>query len=184
MALVLIATALLAAGPVAIGVVSASEHAAVRSFSSEWVAPGGEITVTIAVNDYGPFGQVQETLPEGFAFLGTTLSEAAVGSTIGTMKFTLLGDEEFTYTARAPDEEGEYSFSGVLLDSFRNEEAIGGATILRVGAPATPTPPPTAMPTATPQPTQTPEPTLESTPERTPTAEPTAIPEPTATPGT
>ena len=181
MALVLFATALLAMGPMAIGVVSASEHGAVRSFSSEWVAPGEEITVTIAVNDYGPFGQVQETLPEGFAFLGTTLSDTAVESTIGTMKFTLLGDEEFTYTARTPDEEGEYSFSGVLLDSFRNDEAIGGSINLRVGVAPTPVPEPTPTPTLPPTPEPIAAPTLEPSPTPEPTATPTT-PEPSPTP--
>ena len=79
-AMVLVASAFLVASPIAIGGLLASGHSAERSFSSEWVAPGGEITVTITARDYGPFAQVVETLPEGFGFVGTSLSDAAFGS--------------------------------------------------------------------------------------------------------
>ena len=152
--------------------------------------------MTIAVQDYGSFGQVMETLPEGFQFLEGTLSDAAVGATGNTIKFTLLGEEQFTYTVVAPDSEGEYIFSGVLLDSFRDEREIGGATVLRVGAPSTPTPGSTATmqptptpgatraPTATPTPPPAPVATSTPAPEPAATAQPTATaaPEPTATP--
>ena len=43
--------------------VEATSHSAVRSFSAPWVLPGGRLEVTIAVSDYGGFGQVVETLP-------------------------------------------------------------------------------------------------------------------------
>ena len=171
-AMVLIASALWAVSPMEIGDVSATEHSAMRSFSSEQVDPGEEITVTIAAQDYGPFAQVVETLPEGFIFRGTSLSDAAVGVTNNIIKFTLLGDEEFTYTAQAPTTEGEYTFSGVLLDSHRIENAVGGDSNLRVGA----------APTPTPEATPTPIPTFEPT--AMPTAEPTPTPDTTATPTT
>ena len=186
MAMVLIASALWVTGPVATGGLGASGHTAVRSFSSEWVAPGGEITVTITAKEYGPFAQVQETLPEGFSFLGASLSNAAVSTTGDTVKFTLLGDEQFTYTATATGLEGEYEFSGVLLDSFKNEEPIGESINLRVGAAPTPVPEPTPTPTLTPTPEPAATPTLEPTPTPEPTAtpmpEPTPTPEPTSTP--
>ena len=141
-ATVLIPSALLMVGLLAIGGVVASGHGAARAFSSEWVAPGGEITVTITAQDYGPFGQLQETLPEGFVLLGTSLSDVAVGVTGNTIKLTLLGYEEFTYTAQAPATGGEYTFSGILLDSNKNEDPIGGNGNLRVGAAPTPIPAP------------------------------------------
>ena len=53
--------------------VVASGHSGVRTFSSPWTAPGGQITVSIKVRDYGPFGMVQETLPEGFRYLDSGL---------------------------------------------------------------------------------------------------------------
>lgn len=180
----IVGTALLVAVPLAAGSLSASGHSAVRSFSLERVPPGEEVTVTISAGDYGPFAQVREILPEGFSFLGSSLSSSAVQVAGNTVKLTLLGDDEFTYTALAPEQEGVYEFSGVLLDSFRNEETIGGSVSLRVGAPPTPTPMPTAEPTPTltpvPEPTATPTPEPTATPAPAPTPSPT--PQPTATP--
>ena len=49
-------------------VAQADTHSATRSFSADTVQPGGEITVTIAIADYGRSGVVEETLPEGFTF--------------------------------------------------------------------------------------------------------------------
>ena len=158
--------------------VDATSHSAVRSFSASWVLPGGRLEVTIAVSDYGGFGQVVETLPEGFSYEGSDLAEAAVAVDGQTVAFALLGDERFTYTVAAPSAEGPHSFSGVLLDSHRVEQAVGGVSSIRVGPEPTPTPEPTATLTPEPTPTPTPEPTLTPTPE--PTATPT--PEPTATP--
>ena len=162
--------------------VDATSHSALRSFSAPWVLPGGRLEVTIAVSDYGPFGQVVETLPEGFSYEGSDLSEAAVAVDGQTVAFTLLGDERVTYTVAAPSAEGSYSFSGVLLDANKAEQAVGGDSSIRVGPEPTPTP--TPEPTPTPTPTPTPEPTPTPTPTATPTPEPTATPtpEPAATP--
>ena len=162
----------------------ATSHSAVRSFSAPWVLPGGRLEVTIAVSDYGGFGQVVETLPSGFSYEGSNLSEAAVAVDGQTVAFTLLGDERFTYTVAAPSAEGPHSFSGVLLDSHRIEQAVGGDSSIRVGPEPTPTPEPTATPIPEPTPTPTPEPTLTPTPEptATPTPEPTATPTPEPTP--
>ena len=173
--------------------VDATSHSAVRSFSALWVLPGGRLEVTIAVSDYGGFGQVVETLPEGFSYEGSDLSEAAVTVDGQTVAFTLLGEERFTYTVAAPSVEGPHSFSGVLLDSHLVEQAVGGDSSIRVGPEPTPTPEPTATPTPKPTPTPTPEPTPTPTPEptatptpdttSTPTPEPaTAIPTPTVAP--
>ena len=176
--------------------VEATSHRAVRSFSTPWILPGGALEVTITAAGYGGFGQVVETLPSGFSYEGSDLSEAAVAVEGQTVAFTLLGYERFTYTVTAPSAEGVYSFSGVLLDANKAEQAVGGYSSIRVGpAPtptptpeptATPTPEPTATPTPEPTPTPTPEPTATPTPEptATPTPEPTATPtpEPTATP--
>ena len=132
--------------------VEATSHSAVRSFSAPWVLPGGRLEVTIAVSDYGPFGQVVETLPEGFSYEGSDLSEAAVAVEGQTVAFTLLGDERFTYTVAAPSAEGSYSFSGVLLDANKVEQAVGGDSSIRVGPEPTPTPTPEPTPTPTPTP--------------------------------
>lgn len=178
---------LLAAGAVLLGIVlqshsiaGASEHSAERSFESPWVVPEGELRVTIAVEDYGAFAQVQETLPEGFSFVGSSLLEVAVKVDSRTLTFTLLGESEFTYTVKAPAVEGTYGFSGIIKDQNKTGEEIGGDSSLRVGPEPTPTPTPTTSPTAEPTPTATASPTPEPTP--TPTPEPTPPPTPEPTP--
>ncbi len=168
--------------------VGATIHSAVRSFSAPSVLPGDRLEVTIAASDYGTFGQVVETLPEGFVYVGSDLPEAFVVSEGRTVTFILLGEEQLTYTVTAPNVEGSYAFSGIMQDEDRVEEPVGGDSSVRVGPEptATPTPEPTATPTPEPTATPTPEPTATLTPEptATPTPEPTATPtpEPTATP--
>ena len=154
----------------------ASSHSAARSFSQPWAPPGGRLVVTITATNYGGFGQVEETLPEGFSYTGSSLSEGSVTVDGQTVSFVLLGDGSFTYTVDAPDEEGAYAFSGVLKDANRDEMVIGGASQVLVGP--EPTAPPTSEPAATPTPTM--EPTATATPE--PTIAPTSAPKPTEAP--
>ena len=115
---------------------------------------------------WGSFGQVVETLPAGFSYERSDLSEAGIAVEGQTVAFTLLGDERFTYTVFAPSAVGVYSFSGVLRDVNKAEEAVEGDSGIRVGPPPTPEPTatPTPEPTATPTPTATPEPTPTSAP--------------------
>ena len=181
----------------------ASNHSAVRSFSQPWAAPGGQLVVTISATGYGGFGQVEETLPQGFSYTGSSLSEGSVTVDGQTVSFVLLGDTSFTYTVEIPDVEDTYTFSGVLKDASREERVIGGAAQIIVSLEPTPTPTlePTATPTPAPDPTATPtheptatpttsleptptpasEPTATPTPEPAPTATPTASPAPTPT---
>ena len=190
------ASAVLAVAGVVVGVVGllhpapvdATSHSAARSFSAPSVLPGDTLEVTVAATGYGGFGQVIETLPDGFGYAGSNLSEAAVSVEGQTISFTLLGDASLTYTVTAPGAEDSYSFSGVLLDANRVEGPVGGDSTIRVGPDPTPTPVPTATPTPTPVPTATPipapTPTLTPTPEPTPspTPQPTATPTPEPTP--
>ena len=99
----------------------------------------------------------------------------AVDARLDAITFTLLGEEQFTYTVQAPAVEAEFTFSGVVRDQHKVEQEVGGDIGLRVGSPLTPvpTPDPQASPTATPTPTP---------PTATPVPEPTATPRPTATP--
>ena len=167
--------------------VEAGGHSATRAFAAPWVAPGGEMEVAITARGYGALGRVIETLPEGFTYARSTLPDSAVKVEGDTLKFTLLGEERFSYTARAPAVEGQYSFSAALLDANVVREEVGGDTLLRVGSEptATPTPGPPATATPAPTATHTPEPTATHTPEpsATHTPEPTAThtPQPTAT---
>ena len=41
----------------------AQSHTATRSFQQGWAAPGSDLRVTITAGNYGPIGQVVETLP-------------------------------------------------------------------------------------------------------------------------
>ena len=160
--------------------VDAMSHRAVRSFSAPWTLPGGQLEVAITATGYGGLGQVVETLHDGFSYKGSDLSEAAVTVEGQTVAFTLLGDERFTYTVVATRTEGSYSFSGVLLDANKVEQAVGGDSSIRVGPAPTPTPEPIATPTPEPTPTLTPEPTSTPTPD--PTVTPTPEPTPSRTP--
>ena len=153
------------------GVVEAQSHSASRSFQRTWGAPGSELRVTITASNFGAFGQVAETLPEGFSFVSASLPVAEEGQVV---RFNLFGDSSFTYVVTVPTAEGQYVFSGKILNQDKEERAISGHRQFRVGPP--PTPAPTSTPTPTPTATATPEPTA------TPTPEPTATPVPTAPP--
>ena len=141
--------------------------------------------VTVRASNFGALGQIVEILPSGFRYVGSDLGSAATFSD-QTLTVILLGETHVTYTVIAPDQEGSYTFSGVLTDINRVERTVGGADTISVGprptlAPtAAPTPQP--MPTAEPAATPTPEPTATSTPEPTPTPTPSPTPTPVPTP--
>ena len=188
------------------GVIEAQSHSATRAFQQDWAAPGGELRVTITASNYGAFGQVVETLPEGFTFVSATLADNQIAEEGQTIRFNLFGDPSFTYVVTVPTREGQYAFNGVVRNVDKEERSVSGHTLFRVGPPPTPAPTsthtpvptststpepadtPTPEPTATPEPTETPtpsptpEPTATATPEPTPTPEPTATPAPTPTP--
>ena len=168
------------------GVVEAQAYSASRAFQRTWAAPGGELRITITARNYGAFGQVEETLPDGFTFVRSSLPGNQVAEEGQVVRFSLFGDSSFTYFVTVPTAEGQYTFTGVVKNADRDERTISGHTQLRVGPPptSTPTSTPTPAPTAThtPEPTATPEPTETPTPSPTPTPEPTPTPAPTATP--
>ena len=158
----------------------ASGHTATRSFASPWVAPGGQIQVTMTTSNYGSFAQVEERLPGAFRFVGSSLPSSAVDVELDKITFTLLGEEQFTYTVEAPGVEAAFTFSGLVRDQHKTEVQVGGDTSLRVGA--APTPAPMPDPTATAEPPPTRGPTAAPPPEPTATPVPTATPRPTAMP--
>ena len=94
---------------------------ALRSFSSESVAPGGQVTVTIMPTGYDVPGAVTETLPAEFSYVSSSLDDDSAGGARelddGRVRFTLLGvDKTFTYTVSASDTAGPgpHTFSGML----------------------------------------------------------------------
>ena len=105
-----------------------------RSFSPAPVSAGGELEVTITAAGYGGFGGVVETLPIGFSYVSSSLSDSAVTVAGQEVSFTLFGETAFTYTVAAPSAEGTYSFSGVLKNSNRVEQPVGGVSSITVKA--------------------------------------------------
>ena len=87
-------------------VAEAQSQSATWTFQQDWAMPGGEILVTITASNYGPIGQVVETLPAEFAYAGSDLSESQVAVDGQTVTLTLLGEETLAYTVTAPAAEG------------------------------------------------------------------------------
>jgi hypothetical protein len=162
------------------GVVEAQSHSASRTFQRTWAAPGGEVRVTITASNYGAFGQVVETLPDGFTFKSATLPSSQIEQEAQVVRFNLFGDSSVNYVVTVPTTEGRYTFTGVIRNADRAERSVTGHTQFRVGPP--PTPAPTSTPTPVPTATSTPVPTATPTPEPTATPEPTSTPTPSPTP--
>ena len=103
-----------------------SNRGATRSLSPTTVAPGGEVIVTIAAN-YGDFGQVVETLPEGFSYVAGSVDPASVRVAEEEQKitFTLLGDATFSYTVMASLIGGRHTMGGTLQDDEGNSHEVG-----------------------------------------------------------
>ena len=108
---------------------------ATRSFSPASVEPGGQVTVTITIANFGPAGIVTETLPQGFTYVSSThgLVTHPVDGNSYKVRFVSFGETSFTYTVTAPSTEGTYTFSGTLTDSERNDHEVGGDTTVTVG---------------------------------------------------
>ena len=116
---------------------------AVRSFGTASVALGGEVVVTITATGYGELGAVTETLPGGFSYDSSSLTEEGEVTEVDsrTIRFTLQGaDETFTYNVIASSTAGSYDFLGKLRDSDRDDHDVSGASRITVGAVATPRP--------------------------------------------
>ena len=107
---------------------------AIRSFSTPYVSPGGQVVVTITANGFGAFGEVVETLPPGFSLVASSLPGGAVTGDDQEVKFILIGDTSLTYTVTAPSAAGSYSFSGVLTNSDGEKAPVGGALSITVGS--------------------------------------------------
>jgi DNA mismatch repair protein MutH len=107
---------------------------ATRTLPAEPLSPSTKFTIGIEASDYGTFGQVLETLPEGFVYVDSTLDPGSVVVKNSTVRFTLFGESSFNYSALASDTTGTYNFSGVLKDVNMNAYVIGGDTEVVVGA--------------------------------------------------
>lgn len=116
---------------------------ATRTLSATEVAPGGALTVTIALSDLtGNLGTVTETLPSGFTYVSSSLSAAQVSQSGQDVTFTLLGQASFTYNVTASSTEGSYNISGELAAGGSTFSIAASAVEVSAGA----TPPPTPDP--------------------------------------
>ena len=108
---------------------------ATRSFSTATVAPGRQVMVTITAADYGDAGQVVETLPPGFAYVSSSLSEGqatVTGQQVQEVTFALTVETSFTYTVTASSSEDPHTFSGTVRDSEGNEYPVVGDDMVSV----------------------------------------------------
>lgn len=87
-----------------------------------------EVTVSIAVSDYGPLGMVVETIPDGFIYVKSSLDVTQAVDTGNTVRFSLIGESHFDYTLITSSNENTYTFSGIIKDEDQNEFTIGGDT--------------------------------------------------------
>ena len=83
------------------------EPSATRSFDKTTVEPGGRVVVTITAKDYGEIGAVVETLPTGFTFRSSNLSDVEMSDGSPTFALLGLGDKRFTYTVTASSNTGQ-----------------------------------------------------------------------------
>ena len=109
---------------------------ATRSFDKASVAPGGTVTVTILLANYGGIGRVTETLPAGFVYVSSAHDSAGVRVNDQEVRFTLQGDSSVAYTVTASRTAGSHTFSGMLRDSDTNDHTVGGATRVTVRRPS------------------------------------------------
>jgi hypothetical protein len=89
----------------------AGEASASRSFSPDPVDAGGEVTVTITAEGHGSFGEVAETLPDGFTYSSSSLPTDQVTTSDRTVTLSLLGATSpitFTYMVKASSVEGDH----------------------------------------------------------------------------
>ena len=136
------------------GQAGASGHSATRSFDPSSVASGGEITVTIEASDYGSFGQVVETLPDGFSYMAGSTSPSTIKTAPSgqDVTFTFLGaNMSFSYKVTASDTAGSHTFSGTVNDDTGDSRSISASDVTVTAAPGTT--PPESSPT-TPAPAQ------------------------------
>ena len=110
--------------------VSASGHSATRSFANNTVITGAELEIEISVSGLGGFGQVRETLPEGFSFVRSNEDAVVDGQKVS---FTVLANEAtISYTVTAPSTAGTYDFSGTVADSDKESENTGGDSSVEI----------------------------------------------------
>ena len=118
-----------------------AEHSATRSFSATTVAPEAEITVNIALSEYGEGGSVTETLPEGFTLVSGSIEFVGGGGFArpsGNQVRVILagaGVTNVAYKVTAPSEAGSpFEFTGKFVNFDGESVDIGGAATVTVSS--------------------------------------------------
>ena len=113
--------------------VLASPATAIRMLPAS-VTSGVEFDIAIEASGCGAFGQVMETLPDGFTYISCTPDDIGVEPVGNTVKFTFLGSASFTYRVKAPTiaTTTTCTFHGVVKDADLNEFAVIGDTTITV----------------------------------------------------
>ena len=68
--------------------------------------------------------------------MASSLSASQVNESGQNVRFTLQGDDSFTYTVTASSTPGSYDFSGTLRDFDKTDHTVGGATRVTVEGPS------------------------------------------------
>ncbi|ADE37029.1 COG1470 family protein [Methanohalophilus mahii] len=99
------------------------------------VGPCDEFNVSVTVEEDGVGSSVVETIPEGFEYVSSTLGVPNSIVDGNEVTFILDGETSFEYTVSAANEEGTYTFDGVVVDTEMNEYPVGGETTIDVVLP-------------------------------------------------
>ncbi len=107
------------------------------------VAPSTNFVVDIAASGFDTdgdgfwMGQVIETLPPGFTYVTSSYPLVEVAGNLVTFNFMGAGADTatFDYTVTASAIEGDYTFTGLVLDEDKTEVVIGGDTAIKVEVP-------------------------------------------------
>ena len=102
-----------------------------RTLPQEYVEPGADFTVTITADDYGSFGEVDETLCDGWVYQSVTgdVRYDEVRTHGNVISFLLMGGgpKTFTYTVQAPNDPGACcNISGTLTDIDIHNHTVTG----------------------------------------------------------
>ena len=122
--------------------VDAQSPSATRSFSAATVSAGDELEITVTPSDYGRFGQLVETIPDGFSYMPSGEPGVEVDGQDVVLTFvrtkreteTASYTETVSYKVTAATTSGVESFSGVLKDEDKIEYQVGGQHQVTVGA--------------------------------------------------
>ena len=113
-----------------------------RSFSSTSVGGSTRVTVSMTALEYGGFGIVAETLPNGFSYVAGTVSPSEIVPEIvdQVVSFALFGEAAFSYQVTASGTVDEFMFSGQLTDATGMTYPVRGDSSITVRTPTTTTP--------------------------------------------